>query len=56
MFLLSKSKFEQAIAATPDSVETILTYAKVLRDQALRNPHRVDWQLMLSAAVKSLSR
>eukprot|EP01117_Protostelium_nocturnum_P010911 TRINITY_DN3939_c0_g1_i1.p1 TRINITY_DN3939_c0_g1~~TRINITY_DN3939_c0_g1_i1.p1 ORF type:complete len:1699 (-),score=618.56 TRINITY_DN3939_c0_g1_i1:206-5302(-) len=53
MFTLSQSKFEQALNASPDSRETIETYAGFLLEMAFRSSNSaIDWSLLSLAMVK----
>lgn len=52
MFHVSQTKFEEAIAANPDSTETILLYANVLKEQALKHSFKIDWKMLESVVLK----
>jgi hypothetical protein len=53
MFTVAQAKFEQAIAANPDSKETIIAYSAILLEQVFRNAPKIDWKL-LPVAIERL--
>ncbi len=52
LFSLSKLNFEKAIALAPDSIETITTFATILKEESLKFLPGVDWELLGIAIEK----